>query len=86
MTRSRPVFHSLSACADCGVCGEEFASPNIEAFELTGELYCDDCADAVFERLADEDDAPTPPATTCIETIGGDPDTALRLSFQIKVF
>lgn len=26
------------------------------------------------------------PATTCIETIGGDPETALRLSFQIKVF
>ena len=24
--------------------------------------------------------------TTCIETIGGDPDSALRLSFQIKVF
>lgn len=24
--------------------------------------------------------------TTCIETIGGDPDTAIRLSFQIKVF
>lgn len=24
--------------------------------------------------------------TTCVETIGGDPDTALRLSFQIKVF
>lgn len=24
--------------------------------------------------------------TTCIETIDGDPDTAIRLSFQIKVF
>lgn len=24
--------------------------------------------------------------TTCIETIGGDPATAIRLSFQIKVF
>lgn len=24
--------------------------------------------------------------TTCVETIGGDPDTAVRLSFQIKVF
>lgn len=24
--------------------------------------------------------------TTCIETIGGDPDTAIRLSFPIKVF
>lgn len=26
------------------------------------------------------------PASTCVETINGDPDTALRLSFQIKVF
>lgn len=24
--------------------------------------------------------------TTCVETVGGDPETALRLSFQIKVF
>lgn len=24
--------------------------------------------------------------TTCVETLGGDPDTAIRLSFQIKVF
>lgn len=36
--------------------------------------------------------APSPQAalgvvpTTCIETVGGDPNTALRLSFQIKVF
>ena len=30
--------------------------------------------------------APRTPPTTCIETIGGDPDTAIRLSFQIKVF
>lgn len=30
--------------------------------------------------------APLAPATTCIETTGGDPETALRLSFQIKVF
>lgn len=28
----------------------------------------------------------TTPPTTCVETIDGDPDTALRLSFQIKVF
>jgi hypothetical protein len=26
------------------------------------------------------------PASTCIETINGDPDTAIRLSRQIKVF
>lgn len=46
--------------------------------------------------LTDGTDQPTPSPhaakelgvvpTTSIETIGGDPDTALRLSFQIKVF
>ena len=30
--------------------------------------------------------APRTIPTTCIETVGGDPATALRLSFQIKVF
>lgn len=50
------VFHSLSQCAECGVGGDEFASPNVEAFEVTGELYCDDCASDVLERLADEED------------------------------
>ena len=30
--------------------------------------------------------APGSTTTTCIETIGGDPETAIRLSFQIKVF
>lgn len=36
-----------------------------------------------------ETDEPAPRQaipTTCIETIDGDPNTALRLSFQIKVF
>ena len=51
--KKRPVFHSLSACAECGVSGEDFASPNVEAFEVTGELICDDCADAVLERAAE---------------------------------
>lgn len=52
----RPVFHSLSACAECGVSGEDFASPNVEAFEVTGELICDDCAEAVLERAAEAED------------------------------
>lgn len=53
---NRPIFHSLSQCAECGVGGDDFASPNVEAFEVTGDLYCDDCADDVLARLADEDD------------------------------
>jgi hypothetical protein len=37
--------------------GDDFASPNAEAFEVTGELICDDCAADVLARIdADEDD------------------------------
>jgi len=50
------IFHSLSACADCGATGDDFGSPSVEAFELTGELYCEDCADAAIERHIDEND------------------------------
>lgn len=53
---NRPIFHSLSQCAECGVGGDDFASPNVEAFEVTGELYCDDCAGDVLARLADDED------------------------------
>jgi hypothetical protein len=51
----RPVFHSLSACAGCGCSGDNFDSPNVEAFELTGELYCGDCADDAIAAAADDD-------------------------------
>lgn len=50
------VFHSLSSCAECGASGDEFLSPNVEAFEVTGELVCEDCADAVLERWEDDND------------------------------
>jgi len=33
----------------CSRCGETDFSPNVEAFELSGETVCDDCAAAVFE-------------------------------------
>lgn len=33
----------------CHVCGEDDFSPNVEAFEICGEITCDDCADEVFE-------------------------------------
>lgn len=52
---TRPVFHSLSACAGCGVSGDDFASPSIEAYEVTGELYCDDCADTAIGEAAERE-------------------------------
>lgn len=50
---------------------------------LDGENLCQECADAWVRA---EGQWQASPASTCIETIGGDPDTAVRLSFQIKVF
>jgi len=54
MSRKPYVFHTLSACAECGASGDDFASVNVEAYEMTGELICDDCADAVLERWEDD--------------------------------
>lgn len=34
----------------CQRCGEEDISPNIEAFEISGEVVCDECADEVFQE------------------------------------
>lgn len=33
----------------CQRCGEEEFSPNIEAFEIGGELVCDECSEEVFQ-------------------------------------
>jgi formylmethanofuran dehydrogenase subunit E len=33
----------------CHTCGEENISPNIEAFEISGKIVCDECADEIFE-------------------------------------
>lgn len=35
---------------------------------------------------ADEHGSPQPRHAVCWETVGGDPHTAMRLSFSIKVF
>lgn len=52
---SKPyVFHSLSVCAGCGCDGEDFGSVNVEAFELTGELYCEDCAATAIETWRED--------------------------------
>lgn len=46
----RPIIHSLSVCARCDCGGDDFGSVNVEAFELTGELYCEECAPEVIEE------------------------------------
>lgn len=64
---TRPVFHSPSVCAGCDVTGDEFYSVNVEAFELTGELYCDDCSEAAIAQWAEdnEDDGSCPGCGAC---------------------
>lgn len=56
MTFKSYVFHTLSACAECGATGDDFGSVNVEAFELTGELYCEDCAETAIEQWAEDND------------------------------
>ena len=34
---------------NCSRCGEDEFSPNIEAFELSGEIVCENCAEEIFE-------------------------------------
>ena len=34
----------------CQRCGDEDCSPNVEAFELSGECVCDECAEEIFEE------------------------------------
>ena len=34
----------------CEGCGDNDFSPNIEVFEISGKLLCDECADEVFEE------------------------------------
>lgn len=36
-------------CEDCGESWDDMGMPNIEAFELSGKLVCDECAEGVFE-------------------------------------
>jgi hypothetical protein len=48
----RLVHRFEDACMEggaCERCGEDEFSPNIEAFEMSGELLCDNCAEEVFE-------------------------------------
>ena len=34
----------------CQRCGEDEFSPHIEAFEMSGEIVCENCADEIFEE------------------------------------
>ena len=43
----------LETCEDCG---EEMKQVNLEAWELSGRVVCDDCADEIFESIACERD------------------------------
>lgn len=54
MTRKPYILHSLSSCVECGADGDDFGSPNVEAYELTGDLVCEDCAEGVLERYAED--------------------------------
>lgn len=58
MKQAQYVFHSLSVCAGCGCGGEDFGSVNVEAFELTGELYCEDCADEAINSYPSPEPQP----------------------------
>lgn len=46
---------SKEAEGSCQRCRAEVESVNVEAFELTGQILCEDCADEVF--LEADDDA-----------------------------
>lgn len=34
----------------CPKCSESIGCPNIEAFEISGDVMCDECAEEVFEE------------------------------------
>lgn len=44
---SQPVIPT--ACEVCGEPFDEAGCPNIEAFEVTDQFVCDECADGVLE-------------------------------------
>jgi superfamily II helicase len=44
------MHHAMTGeCDHCAASWDYDMQPNIEAFEMTGEIVCDECADAVFE-------------------------------------
>jgi formylmethanofuran dehydrogenase subunit E len=49
------MLHKLGLEGLCEQCGEGVASPNIEAWELTGDMLCDECAESAFADIAEDD-------------------------------
>lgn len=43
-----PLPEVLPEC--CARCGEDDFSPSVEAFEMSGEICCENCADEIFEE------------------------------------
>jgi hypothetical protein len=48
-TRKRKLPGDGSRIYGCEDCGEADCQPNVEAFELSGKILCDECASQVFE-------------------------------------
>lgn len=44
------VADGSSDIAGCDRCGEGDISPNVEAYELSGEIVCNDCAEQIFRE------------------------------------
>ena len=51
---SKHFFNSISVCHGCGLRGDDFGSVNVEAFEVTGELYCEDCAEEAIVSISED--------------------------------
>jgi len=45
---TRP-WYADSGVKGCERCGEADISPNVEAYEISGECVCEECADQIFE-------------------------------------
>jgi len=50
-------WYADSGVKGCERCGEADISPNIEAYELSGECVCDECAEHIFEEYDDTENA-----------------------------
>ena len=46
MTESPKCVHGPNCCSGCG---DDDISPNVEAYEISGQILCDNCATQVFE-------------------------------------
>lgn len=61
-------------------------SEELEFRQTINQPHCGVAPSELTDQQRSVSSASAATPTTCIETIGGDPSTAQRLSFQIKVF